>query len=319
MAPELLVAVAVAFVIVTGANDGGALIAPGLRVPGLSVSASLALLVAALVAVPLLVTTAVAGTMLGSIVPGDGDGTTAVGIGFVTAVAVVSVLAWLGLPTSLTLAVIGGIAGAGLGSGLVVEWSALMRVLAIGAAAPVVGMVLALVVSKVWRSLRGGSYLSTMRRAHVVAYAAQCVAYGANDGQKVLVLFLAASVAAGHGAAVAWWVYLVVAAGFAVGALLGLPKVARTVGNGILSTRATHTVTAELSAAAAVLGSAAVGTPVSMTQSIAGGLLGAGVHDSVRRVRWRVVRNLAMAWLVTLPVSAGLAALGGVVVAAATG
>nr|WP_246221541.1 inorganic phosphate transporter [Phytoactinopolyspora mesophila] len=179
-------------------------------------------------------------------------------------------------------------------------------------------MLLALLGAWVWRSLRGGTYLSTVRRAHIAAFAAQCAAYGANDGQKILVLFFAASVAGGHGVSLAWWVYLVVAVAFVVGALLGLPKVARTVGNGILSTRATHTVTAEFSAAAAVLGSAAVGTPVSMTQSIAGGLLGAGVHDSIRRVRWRVVRNLGMAWVVTLPASFGLAALAGLAVAALT-
>jgi PiT family inorganic phosphate transporter len=319
VAPEVLIAVAIAFALVTGANDGGALIAPGLRVPGLSVTVSLMMLTVAVVAYPLLISTAVARTMLSSIVPADADGATALAVGFLAAVGVVTGLAWLGLPTSLTLAVIGGIAGGGLGAGLAIGWTTVLRVLAIGLAAPVVGMLLALIGAWVWRSLRGGSYLSTVRRAHVAAFAAQCLAYGANDGQKILVLFFAASVAAGHGTVLAWWVYLVVAAVFVVGALLGLPKVARTVGNGILSTRATHTVTAEFSAAAAVLGSAAVGTPVSMTQSIAGGLLGAGVHDSIRRVRWRVVRNLGTAWVVTLPASFGVAVLGGLIVAAVTG
>ncbi|NEE00751.1 inorganic phosphate transporter [Phytoactinopolyspora halotolerans] len=316
VAPEVLVAIAVVFAVVTGANDGGALIAPGLRVPGLSVPVSLGMLIVAVVAFPLLVSTAVAGTMLESIVGAERDGTTALAIGFIAGVVVSAALAWIGLPTTLTLAVIGGIAGAGLGMALDVGWSAVVRVLLIGMAAPAVGAVLALVGSWAWRSFRNASYLWTVRWTHATAYAAQCVAYGANDGQKMLVLFLAASITADGdtgAASLDWWAYPALAAAFAVGAVIGLPRVARSVGNGILSSRPTHAVTAEFSAAAAVLGSAAAGAPVSMTQSVAGGLVGAAVHESARRVRWRMVRNLAVAWVVTLPASFGAAALAGVI------
>lgn len=318
MAPELLVAIAVAFAVVTGINDGGALLAPNLRVPGLSVPVSLIMLVIAVVTVPLLVSTGVASTMLDAIVPADVDGSTALATGFVAAVLVVAALARIGLPTSLTLAVIGGIAGAGVGLGLPVGWASVLRVLVIGIVAPVVGALLALGAARLWHTANNARYLSTVRRTHVTAFTAQCVAYGANDGQKALVLFFAASVAAGHGRSLDWWVYLVVAVAFAVGALIGLRTVGDTVGNGILSTRPTHAVTAEFAAAAAVLGSAAVGTPVSMTQSITGGLLGAGIHDSVRRVRWQAVRKLALAWAVTLPAAFGVAAGAGALLAATT-
>lgn len=313
MAPELLIAVAAGFAVVTGVNDGGALIAPGLRVPALSVAASLTSLTTAVIAFPLLVSNAVADTMVNAIVPADPDGVTALSLGFVVAVAVVVCLTRVSLPTSLTLAIIGGIAGAGLGIGLSVGWGTVVRVLAIGLAAPVAGILLALGGSWGWL-IRNTGHLSTVRRAHVAAFVAQSVAYGANDGQKMLVLFLAAGITAGNDPTTPWWAYPVIAIGFAAGALLGLPKIARGVGNGILNTRSTHAVTAEFSAAVAVLGSAAIGTPVSMTQAIAGGLLGAGVHDSYRRIRWRVVRNLALAWALTLPASFGLAALTGLLV-----
>ncbi|WP_129667307.1 inorganic phosphate transporter [Phytoactinopolyspora endophytica] len=323
MAPEVLVAIAIAFAVVTGSNDGGALIAPGLRVPALSVPVSLGILTLAVVAFPLLISTVVADTMLNSIVTADADGTTALAIGFIASVAVAAVLTWMSLPTSLTLAVIGGIAGSGLGMGLTVGWGSVLRVLAIGMAAPVVGALLALLGAWAWRSFRNATYLSTVRWTHMTAFGAQCIAYGANDGQKMLVLFLAAGVVASDGPAegttLDWWAYPVIAVAFAVGTALGLPRAARSVGNGILSTRATHAVTAEFAAATAVLGSAAVGAPVSMTQSVAGGLLGAGVHESYLRVRWRVVRNLATAWVITLPASFGAAALAGVVVGALTG
>jgi hypothetical protein len=108
VAPEVLIAVAIAFALVTGANDGGALIAPGLRVPGLSVTVSLMMLTGAVVAYPLLISTAVARTMLSSIVPADADGATALAVGFLAAVGVVTGLAWLRLTTSMTFAVNGG-------------------------------------------------------------------------------------------------------------------------------------------------------------------------------------------------------------------
>ncbi len=306
-----MIAVGVVFALITGMNDGGALIAPGLRIPGMSVAAGLALLVAALVAVPLLVTTAVAETLTGSIVPTD---SATLAIGFVVAIVVAAGLARRGLPTSLTLAVIGGVAGAGLGAGLAVEWAAVVRVLAIGLAAPAVGMLLALAGAAVWRTARTARYLATVRRTHVAAYLAQCVAYGANDGQKTLVLFIAAGTAGGGPATPRWWAYPVIGAVFATGAVIGLPRVARTVGTGIVNTRAPHAVTAEFASAAAVLGSAAAGAPVSMTQALTGGLLGAGVHDSYRRVRWRVVANLALAWAVTLPAAFALAGAAALVV-----
>lgn len=311
MAPEVLVALAAVFVVVTGANDGGALIAPGLRVPAMPVPVGLGILILAIVVVPATVTTAVATTILDGLVPSGPDGLKALTVGFVVSVVVVALLARAGRPTSLTLAVVGGIAGAGLGFGLSVDWTSLLRVLGIGLAAPIVGAILGFAASYLWRAGGDAEYLSTVRRTHVAAYIAQCGAYAANDGQKLLVLFLAANIASGRNEGLTWWMYIVIAVGFAIGSLLGLPRVARTVSAGILSSRPTHIVTAEFAAATAVLGSAALGTPVSMTQSIAGGLFGAGSHDSVRRVRWRVVRGLAAAWALTLPAALGVAAAAG--------
>ncbi|HEY9411638.1 MAG TPA: inorganic phosphate transporter [Jiangellaceae bacterium] len=315
MGSEALIALAIAFAVVTGANDGGALVSTGLRVPALSVPVSVTILVAAVVAGPLVLGTAVAETLTGRLVPEGPDSATLLAIGFVIAVVVVWMLARAGLPTSLTLAVIGGISGAGLGMGSTVEWSAVVRVLAIGMVAPFVGAVLAMLATRAWHVAPDAPYLPTVRRAHVAAFALQCAAYGTNDGQKVLVLFLAATAAGGgNGDDLAWWTYPVVALAFAVGTAIGLPKLAASLGTGIMSTRPTHAVTAEFAAAAAVLGSTAIATPVSMTQSIAGALVGVGVHDGYRRLRWHTVRMMAGAWAVTLPASLGLAALVGLIV-----
>lgn len=314
----MLIALAITFTVVVGANDGGALVAIGLRLPALSLKISVVCLVTAVVAGPLLVGTAVAETMQRELVPPGPDSAMVLATGFVVAVVIVSSLSWAGLPTSLTLAVIGGITGAGIGWCVVVSWSTVLQVLVVGLLAPVVGALLSLVITDVLISAPRARYLSTVRRAHLVAYGLQCFAYAVNDGQKVLVLFLAAGLAGGSGE-LAWWTYPVIGTAFVLGLALGLPKVARGMGTGILSTRPTHGITAEFSAAAAVLGSTAVGTPVSMTQSIAGGLFGAGLRDGYRRLRWRTVRNLAGACALTLPSSAALAAVVGWLMSATSG
>lgn len=308
MSGELaLIVLALAFAVVTGVNDGGALLAPGLRVPGMGLAGGLVILTASSVALPWLTAAPVAHTLARGIVePGEGAAL-ALALGFAVAVGVVACLTARGLPTSLTLAVIGGVAGAGWGQAASVDWRHVVWVLLIAAAAPIVGMLLAIVGAVAWPALRPRRYGATMRRSHVAAFTAQCLAYGANDGQKMLALFLVAGLAGADGR-LDWWWYPTVGAAFAAGAMLGLPRMVKSVGSGILAARPVHVVTGEFAAAGAVLGSAALGAPVSMTQAVVGGLLGAGVRESYRRIRWRAVRGLVLSWVLTLPWSLVIAA-----------
>lgn len=313
--PELLIGLALVFAVITGINDGGSLVAPGLRVPGIGPVAALSILTVATAAIPLLTGAPVAQTLASTIVPPGDSGSFALLIAFVTAVGVVWLLTARGLPTSLTLAVIGATAGAGWGLGIPVSWTTIAVVLAVAAAAPFVGLLLALLGSTLWRASPSGNYLPAMRRGHLAAFTTQCIAYGANDGQKILVLFLAAGLA-DPGGRLSWWWYPLIGLTFAVGTVIGLPRIARSVGTGIMATSPAHIVTAEFAAAGAVLGSAALGAPVSMTQAIVGGLLGAGLRESYRRIRWRVVRGLGVAWLLTLPLAGAVAGLTGVLIEA---
>ncbi|HEX4813780.1 MAG TPA: inorganic phosphate transporter, partial [Nonomuraea sp.] len=90
--------------------------------------------------------------------------------------------------------------------------------------------------------------------------------------------------------------------------LYGLPKAGRTLSRELIASRPTHGVAAELAAGVAVIGCAAVGMPVSMTQAIAGGLIGAGVARGLGRVRWYATVKIGAAWLLTLPASGLLGA-----------
>lgn len=315
----LLIGAALGFAIVNGANDGGALVATGLKVPSLSPFAAIAMLAAALVVAPLVLGTQVAATLATGLVPfqdpaGALPGRVVLLVAVVTAVAVVGGLSWRGLPTSLTLSLVGGIAGAGLGAGLPVSWSVLALVLAVGLAAPAVGAMAGFLLSRMAGLVPvRGPVAGHIRAAHVGAFGLQCLAYAANDGQKMLaVLAVATGGVAGGGMGTVQLTLgelLLLAALFTVGLLAGLGPAASTLGAGILAARPPDAVAAELSSAGAVLASAAVGAPVSMTQSVAAALVGAGMSQGYRRVRWRAAGRLALAWLVTLPASAVLAAV----------
>jgi inorganic phosphate transporter, PiT family len=313
-----LVVAAIAFAIVNGVNDGGALLSVGLDVRSLRPLTSLLLLAAAVVVAPLVVGTAVATTLATRLVAVDGpDGPLAFLVAVGAAVVVTWAMAAKGLPTSLTLAVVGAIAGAGVGAGLPVAWGTVGLVLLMAGVAPLAGLALA------WAFTRGaGAWPSTRtldrrtQRWHVAAFGAQCFAYGANDGQKMLaVVGVAAGTAGAGGAAdgevpaVAWQLAAVGVA-FLIGAAIGLPRVARTLGGGgVVAVRPHEAVTSELAAATVVLGTGAVGAPVSMTQAVAGGLVGAGGTRGWSRVRWRAAAQLGVAWVLTLPTAFGAAAL----------
>lgn len=300
---------AAAFAVVTGVNDGGSILSTGLKVASVKPLSAVLILVGCTSAVPLL-TTAVAGGFAHRLVAFDGpDARLSAAAAVVSSVVVVTVLTWRGLPTSLTLALVGGLAGAGLGFGLTVSWPAVAMVLVVGACAPFVGGLLAFLISQLMRLAPTAPLLDgAISRLHRPAFALQSLAYAANDGQKILAVW----VVLGIGSLAGTPSVLTLAAiglAFGTGVVLGLPKVARGLSNGVLLVRPAHAVSAELAASGAVLGSAAVGVPVSMTQAIAGGLIGTGLSHGRRRIRWNEVSRIVMAWVITLPTSGLLAAV----------
>lgn len=305
-----LVLLALVFAVVTGANDGGAILTMGLRIPTLRPLGAIAVFVVGMSLGPIFFGVHVAETFSHRLVSFDaGDGRTAFVVGLCAALAVVAVLTTLGIPTSLTLALIGGITGAGLGYGLPVTASAVLTVLAFGIVAPLIGGIVGLLLARMLRWIPSDRSVPTLVRwATTAGYALQSLAYGANDGQKMLAVFAVAQggtfqvhPTAGTLATIAGCVV--------VGTIISLRRLAGRLARDLLVVRPVHALSAELGSSAAVLGSAALGMPVSMTQSIAGALVGAGVSESSRRVRWRAVMRLGNAWAMTLPASIALAVI----------
>lgn len=317
----LAFSLAALFAVFTGFNDAGTLVGLGLRLrlPGLRPAGATLLLAGCAALAPPLLGTAVAATLGDRLVGFEGN-RIAVMAGMVAAILVTAVLAARALPTSLTLALIGGIAGAGLGANLPVDWTVIAAVLLAAALAPAIGALAALALSRVLIPLPAPEGAGIrLRWLHAAALALAFVAYGLNDGQKMLAVY-----AAVQGGMVASYAYsppaiATIGGGFLLGAVAGLSRMSGALSGGLSAGRADTAVVTELSGAAVVIGTAVVGAPVSMTQSLSGAMVGAGLSRRARKVRWPAVLRLGRAWMLTLPTAFATGALGFLVLAALRG
>ncbi|MEX0742473.1 MAG: inorganic phosphate transporter, partial [Phycisphaeraceae bacterium] len=288
----VLILVAGAFAVFNGVNDGGSILATTLRTTTVRPVTAIVVLTTVVGAAPYVVGTQVAATLLNRLAGFSGDGDAlAFMIAVVSASAVVIVLARWGLPTSLTLALLGGIVGVGLGAGLPIAWQWVGIVLILAALAPFAGLVLAIVVLRLWRVLPLRFPIGRqVRQGQRVGMVLQALAYGANDGQKMLAVFaVALPLSSGTGGVVepTFPVMLTISLLFAVGTLIGFRRYGATIGSSIVPVTPVGSVTAQLATASAVSATAAIGAPVSMTQAVAGSLIGTAIGEgSSGRVRW---------------------------------
>lgn len=306
----LLVA-AVAFAVVNGANTGATVLAATGTLDSIGHLLGLLLLAVGVIVGPLLVGTGVAARFAAELVPWDGAGSE---IGMLAAVVitlvVVLALTRLGIPTGLTLAFVGALAGFGAASGAGVSWPSVAVVLGMMALAPVLGgLIAALVIFLLARRLHSRHVSRALGRVHSVAFPALALGYGASDGQKMLAITAVALGLTGRGEVTAPVLVLVgLGVLFAVGSAAGYRSMSRRVGQGVLPVRPLYAVTSEVSTAAALLGSASVGTPVGVAQTLTGSLVGAGASQGLGRVRWPQVSTIVTAWVVTLPLTFAVAA-----------
>lgn len=307
MQAALLVAAGV-LALVYGSNAGATIAATSLRVGGGRPWLALLALGCAIAVAPLVLGTAVATTVAHELVPSGGDPAVDRVVflaAVVAALVVTAALSRWGQPTSLTLALIAGIAGAGLGGGQAMGWSAIARVLALVAVAPFVGLVLAAALhrlSAAWRVSPGA-----VRRWHVGSYGLLCVAFGSNDAQKLLAIVAVASAPAAVVVEPALWQLALCAVLFTLGAAVGLGRMERTVNRGILAVRGVDGVTTQTTTAVVMLASSGVGSPVGMAQTLSGSLVGAGLARGRGKVRWEYAGRVALAWVLTVPASVAVA------------
>jgi inorganic phosphate transporter, PiT family len=226
------------------------------------------------------------------------------------------VMALVGLPSSSTHALIGGMIGAaaaGFGPDAV-YLPGLARLFIILLLSPLIGLIFGYVFLKVIIIMATGASPEVnvvFKRLQVVTAVVLALSHGSNDAQKSLSIIVLALIAAGREPSfqVPLWALALSAGALALGALAGGGRVIRTVGTGIFRVRPVHAFAAQLSSAAIVLGAGLAGAPVSTPQVLSSSVMGVGAAERLSRVRWGTASNIALAWLVTLPASALLAAL----------
>lgn len=311
MASLPLILVACLFALVSGANDGAALLSTNLASKAVPPLAALLILVAAIVVGPFVLGTAVASTLVTGLVSFEGaGGDEALLIAVAIAIVLIAALTRFGIPTSVTQALTGAIIGVGIGRGLPVDLAVVAKVLLILVAAPIVagalGWVAALALGRI-RPSRG--VRTQVRVLQAIGWLAQSAAYAANDSQKMVAVFAVALGLVAGRAPVAWSTQLAIGVLFFVGTLAGASRLGGRIGK-LLPITPMAAVGAGYGSAVAVIGSAAVGAPVSMSQATASALVGAeSVVGSYRRVRWEEAVRIVSTWLTTFPTALALAAV----------
>ena len=231
--------------------------------------------------------------------------------GLVGAIAWDLVTFYLGLPTSSSHALVGGMAGAAVAVGgfdvLVSEGIrkiALFIVLSplIGLA---VGLILTVLISWMFHRVKRLDTLNKgFRRGQLVSAAAFSLGHGANDAQKTMGIILALLIAADHlpaDADVPLWVVLAAHTAIGLGTLTGGWRIVKTMGSKITRLQPSGGVAAESAAAMTLFATSAAGIPVSTTHTITGGIVGVGAARRLSAVRWGVAGRVVWAWVLTIP------------------
>jgi PiT family inorganic phosphate transporter len=223
---------------------------------------------------------------------------------------------YLGIPSSSSHALLGGLLGAsvvyrGLG---IVKLAGLAKVLVALLLSPVAGLIVGFLIMRLtlWTVRRATPGVNQLfRRVQVATLIGLGLSHGTNDAQKTMGVIAMGLVAAGYQERfkVPTWVIAVSAGAIALGTSLGGWRLIRTLGARVFRIRPVHGFTSQLSGAAVILGAALLGGPVSTTQVMSSAILGSGAGERINKVRWNILGDMAVAWALTIPVTAGLAGL----------
>jgi PiT family inorganic phosphate transporter len=223
---------------------------------------------------------------------------------------------WLGLPSSSSHALIGGLVGAALAAGAAVHWDTIVdKVLIPMIASPVTGFILAfvLMLSFMWilRRANPKKVNRNFRMLQPVSAAALALGHGLQDAQKTMGVIFLALITTGHaseGDRLPLWVVLTSAAAISLGTYSGGWRIMRTMGRKIIDLDPARGFAAESVGAGVLYTTAFVfEAPISTTQTITGAIMGVGATRRLSAVRWGMARSILMAWVLTFPM-AGLAA-----------
>jgi PiT family inorganic phosphate transporter len=230
-----------------------------------------------------------------------------------------NVITWaLGIPSSSSHALIGGLVGAGIakaGTGSVVIYGLLKTTSAI-VLSPMTGFILALLLVLIvsWTFVRHTPFAvdSTFRVLQFVSASLYSLGHGGNDAQKtmgIIAVLLYSQGQLGSEFYVPFWVVITCQAALALGTLFGGWKIVHTMGSRITRLTPMQGFCAETGGAITLFMATYLGIPVSTTHTITGAIIGVGAARRTSAVRWGVARHIVLAWVLTLPAAGLISAL----------
>jgi PiT family inorganic phosphate transporter len=261
----------------------------------------------------------VAATVADEVVEGGVITPTVVFAGLIGAICWNLTTWYYGLPSSSSHALIGGVVGsafAAVGADAVLGEGILGKVLVPAIVAPVVafavGGIAIVVCYRVLGRQRPGPVTRGFKLGQVVTGGLLALAHGTNDAQKtmgVITLALIANGSLAGGSDPPFWVILSAATAIALGTYSGGWRIIKTMGTRIIKMDTAQGFSAQGAGSAVILASTHFGFPLSTTQVISGGVMGAGAGKRLSAVRWGVAGNIVTAWLLTFPAAAAVGAL----------
>ncbi len=224
---------------------------------------------------------------------------------------------YLGIPISVTHAMVGGLMGAaaaafGIGTW---QWAGIQKVLIAMVVSPVAGFVIGhiFMVGILWLSRR-----AVPRKAHkffrvsqIFSAAGMAFSHGSNDAQNAMGVITAALVIGGFQTEfhVPVWVILGSALFMGLGTQLGGWRIIRTMGSRMVRLQPSHGFSAETSSALVIFVNSWLGAPISTTQVIATAIMGVGATENINAVRWALARRIVITWFLTIPGAAAISAV----------
>ena len=230
-----------------------------------------------------------------------------------------NLLTWrLGIPSSSSHALIGGLLGAALAASGFGAWKIdgiVSKVLVPLVGSPLIGFALGLtlmiVIFNVFRRAHPVRLNAIFRRLQVLSAGYMAFSHGSNDAQKTMGIMTLALVTAGviDSFEVPLWVIITAATAISLGTAAGGWRIIKTMGTKVVKLDPVHGFAAETTAASIIFGATQLGMPVSTTHVISSAIMGVGSSDRLKTVRWGVARSIVVAWVLTLPASGAAAAL----------
>jgi PiT family inorganic phosphate transporter len=324
------IAVALGFDFTNGFHDTANAVATTISTRALgakvAVSVSAVLNLAGAVAAIQVLHTKVANTIGGLVAPAGG-----VSLAMIIA-ALASAIAWnlvtwrAGLPSSSSHALIGALIGMGIaGYGVhALKWGTVVPVLIGLITSPIAGFILGyvflLAVLHMFRNITPSRGNSRFRIAQIFSGGFVSFSHGANDAQKTMAIITLALLATGHATAQhgsfpapPLWVVVAAGAAIGVGTYVGGWRIIKTMGSRITRLEPVDGFAAQTMAAAVIQTATQLSIPVSTTHVVSGAVMGAGATRRLAAVRWGTARAIVVAWVLTIPATALLAAAGALV------